>query len=88
MKREGRTVSEGVLDHVCSYTQLHAPGNPQQNLEKILTDGKPYVAPKTCGFCSKAAVGFVVNVQSGKERSACRGHLASAVETGKWRRKP
>jgi hypothetical protein len=83
--REGKSVSDQGLFLLRPFINLHRPGNNQQLIEKILRDGKPYVAPKTCGFCTKPCVGLIVNVSSGKEKPACRGHLGSAVQSGKWR---
>jgi len=84
-KREGKSVTEQALFLLKPYINLHRPGNNQQLIAKILQDGKPYVAPKSCSFCSKPAVGFVLNLSSGKEKTVCQRHLDSAVQSGKWK---
>ena len=52
LEREGKSVSQWILDNAESYVRLHEPGNPQQTLTYIIKNGKPYRArtPSDCKF--------------------------------------
>jgi len=53
-KRENISISRLFWRWATHYVSLHAPGNPQQRLDKILEQPKPYKAKPLCG-CGKLA---------------------------------
>ncbi|RLC33574.1 hypothetical protein DRH14_04640 [Candidatus Shapirobacteria bacterium] len=55
VKREGKSISRLFLDWAERYVRLHSPGNPQQTLDTIIKQGKPYRAPKQCIICGRPA---------------------------------
>jgi len=55
VKREGKSISRLFLDWAERYVRLHSPGNPQQTLDRILKEEKPYRAPAQCESCGAIA---------------------------------
>ena len=55
VKREGKTVSEAIVEYVCEYTRMHAPGNPQQRLDTIMDLGRAYRSDQ-CNMCERKPV--------------------------------
>ena len=83
LKREGKNLSNFLIDQLESYYRLHEPGNPQQRLDTILRLGKAYHAPsRICGFkdCMRDSVTVGVFLQNGKEYGLCEKHLAEAKD--------
>jgi len=54
-RREGTSISQLFWKWAERYVRLHSPGNPQQTLDRILKEGKPYRAPKQCIICGRPA---------------------------------
>jgi len=55
VRREGKSISRLFLDWAERYVRLHSPGNPQQTLDRILKEEKPYRAPAQCEVCGAIA---------------------------------
>ena len=55
VSREGKSISRLFWSWAERYVRLHSPGNPQQTLDRILKEGKPYRAPKQCIICGRPA---------------------------------
>jgi len=55
VRREGKSISRLFLDWAERYVRLHSPGNPQQTLDRILKEEKPYRAPAQCEACGAIA---------------------------------
>lgn len=90
LKREGKSLSNFLIEQLESYYRLHEPGNPQQRLDTIMRLGKAYHAPNpVCGFkdCLRDTVAVGVFIQSGKTYGLCEKHLKEAKEFGPkvWR---
>ena len=54
-RREGISISQLFWRWAERYVRLHSPGNPQQTLDTIIKQGKPYRAPKQCIICGRPA---------------------------------
>ena len=55
VRREGKSISRLFLDWAERYVRLHSPGNPQQTLDTIIKEEKPYRAPAQCEVCGALA---------------------------------
>jgi len=55
VRREGKSISRLFWSWAERYVRLHSPGNPQQTLDHILEEEKPYRAPAQCEVCGAIA---------------------------------
>ena len=87
LKREGKSVSQFILEQIEAYVMLHEPGNPQQLLERYVTHSEPYVAPTKCGFrsCNEPCVAIAVHKKTGYELPVCKFHLGMVAQERGWR---
>jgi len=53
-RRDGVSASEKIEEWIQRYNLLHAPGNPQQRLDRLLRQPKAYKAKPLCA-CGKPA---------------------------------
>lgn len=87
-KREGSSRSAIVRRLVKDYVRAHAPGNPQQRLDRIIKTGRPYRwDPKMCGFCTSHAR-FIAEHMKGAKRYACERHAKLLEQHENWTIKP
>jgi len=83
LKREGKSISNFLVEQLESYCRLHEPGNPQQRLDTILKLGKAYHAPcRVCGFknCMRDSVAVGLFIPNKTEYALCKKHYGEASE--------
>jgi hypothetical protein len=83
LKREGKSISNFLVEQLESYYRLHEPGNPQQRLDTILKLGKAYHAPcRVCGFknCMRDSVAVGLFIPNKTEYALCKKHYDEASE--------
>ena len=87
-KREGRTVSEMVVEYICDYVRHHELGNPQQTLTYLLEHEKPYRANAHKCYCGEKAEYEVLSLEK-KQFYLCESHFIQNRDARllrKWRK--
>jgi len=88
LRREGKSISNFLVEQLEAYYRLHEPGNPQQRLDTILKLGKAYHAPcRICGFkdCLRDSVAVGLFKPNMTEYALCKLHYAEAgMSSGLW----
>ena len=68
------------------WVEDHDPGNSQQKLDRLMRMGKPYVAPRGCGFCHQPATGVLRFKPTDSLVPLCEEHYRLLVRSPNYER--
>lgn len=86
--RDGWSFSKGVMEAIKEYVKNHKKGNPQQRLDKVIKDGKAYVAPRGCAFCHTPAVKLLKSRINDNLVPLCLPHFRWLEQSPNYERTP